>query len=158
MTHKELKERLHYDPLTGIFTWIKANKQFLGKKAGYLNQEYIKIKLNKGYLAHRLAWLYVYGEFPTDCIDHINGIKTDNRISNLRDVSNQTNMKNQKRRNTNKSGITGVFWHKTNKMWTSTISVNYKQIHLGSFSTKEDAISARKTAEIKYKYHQNHGR
>lgn len=101
----------------------------------------------KNYLAHRLAWFYVYGEWPKNQIDHINRIKTDNRIFNLRDVDNSTNQHNNALRKHNTSGTTGVMNCKSRNCWGAQIYVNNKRIYLGIYKTKEDAILARKKYE-----------
>lgn len=96
-----LKEYLHYNPNTGIFTWIKLSSKYsrikIGQKAGCNNGAgYICIEINnKNYKAHRLAWYLYYGTWPKGQIDHINGVKEDNRINNLRDVTSSTNSKNR---------------------------------------------------------------
>ena len=120
---------------------------------GYL----IAYIFRKQYYIHRLIWLYHYGYLPKE-IDHINGIRTDNRIENLREVTTQENARNQKRSSINTSGIIGVSYFNPNKCWIAYITINYKHIHLGYFKNKEDAILARKEAEVEYKFHQNHGR
>lgn len=95
ITQNTLKELFDYNPDTGLFTWkvAKARRIKAGDVAGNLNNTgYIHIRVDgKNYQAHRLAWLYTHGKFPDNCIDHINGIKDDNRISNLRDVTTQEN-------------------------------------------------------------------
>lgn len=91
-------------------------------------------------------------------VDHINGIRSDNRIENLRIVKNSENSKNQKRKSTNKSGMTGVSWDTQTQRWRAHITVNGKMISLGRYIHKLDALTARKNAEIKYNFHENHGR
>jgi len=105
-------------------------------------------------MAHRLAWFYMEGEWPTG---HINHIRDDNRWVNLREVSNQENHKNQSISINNKSGVIGVCWNKKARKWHAQIKVNYKAISLGCFSDIHNAIKARKDAEIKYGFHKNHG-
>ena len=122
ITQKELKELLHYDPGTGVFVWkniITANQKKNGDVAGgYDDKGYIKIRINyKHYLAHRLAWLYVYGEWPSKHLDHINRNPSDNRISNLREATHLENNKNASKRKDNTSGYKGVNWHARNKKW-----------------------------------------
>lgn len=160
ITQERLKKLLHYNPDTGIFTSLCARGKIksddtLGwdSAAGYLG---ISIDY-KFYMAHRLAWLYVYGDFPKKDIDHINHKKTDNRISNLRDVTKSQNLRNQKIRTDNTAGATGISWHKCAGKWRVYICVGGKQKHLGLFTDKDDAISARKAANKKYMYHINHG-
>lgn len=113
---------------------------------------------NLNVYAHRVAWAMHHGEWPSGCIDHINGVRTDNRIENMRDVERIQNHMNMTRSRRNKSGVTGVFWYSRAKVWHAYISDNGKRVHLGSFSDKSDAIAARKAAEVKYGYHPNHGR
>jgi hypothetical protein len=112
--------------------------------------------LGSTYLAHRLAWAIYYGEWPTDQIDHANGDATDNRICNLSVVSQSTNAKNKCIQSSNTSGYTGVY-RERNK-WRAVITVNSKHIQLGNYDDIMDAITARKEAEIKYGFHENHGR
>lgn len=145
LTQERLKELLRYDPETGIFVrlvYTSSNAQ-AGSIAGCkMNTGYIKITvLNIAYLAHRLAWLYVYGEFPNGQIDHINNIKTDNNICNLREVSNAENAQNKRNHNSNnKLGILGVSMSKGK--FKAGIRINRRGINLGTFATKELARDA----------------
>jgi hypothetical protein len=107
------------------------------------------------YLAHRLIWVFHFGVWPKYEIDHINHDRDDNRIENLRDT--KENDLNRSPYKNNSSGFIGVSWHKCDKRWQARISVNGKQIHLGNFTRKEDAIQARKEAERKFGFHPNHG-
>lgn len=109
------------------------------------------------YRAHRVVWLLAYGDWPADQIDHINGVKSDNRLANLRDVNNATNGRNQKRSSRNKSGVTGVFWDNRAQKWGACIMVNGRNKFLGSFTDKSEAAKVRKCAEEKHGYHANHG-
>ena len=156
LTQARLKELLSYDPDTGNFIWIKKTSVYssilIGSVAGSVNDrgyKYIKID-GKDYRAHRLAWLYVYGEFPDDIIDHMNRDRADNRISNLRIVTQSVNSKNGKIRKNNTSGITGVYWYKPTQKWLALASINKKLTRLGLFDTIEEAIAARKAAEKKF--------
>jgi hypothetical protein len=113
------------------------------------------------YPAHRVIWLMIHGRFPLDMIDHINGNPGDNRLENLREVDRWENAKNQKLAKNNASGVIGVeYWHsaKRSKQWVARISVQGKRIFLGYFGTFEEAVAARKAAEIEHGYHKNHGR
>lgn len=135
-----LKSKLTYFPNDGVFKW---NNNFY-KNVGYLARGYIGIKINgKKYMAHRLAWLYMYGEFPKLHIDHINGNRLDNRISNLRLATNSQNMQNQKKgRKDNKTGFLGVYFCNHRKKYIAKIVINHKRIELGKFDNKEDAGEA----------------
>ena len=157
ITQEELKEKLSYDPNTGLFTW-KNN----GKNAGWLHdkghsKKYWRIELNqKCYYRSRLAWLYVYGEIP-ECIDHINQDQLDDRIFNLRNVTHSENMKNQKKHKNNKTGIMGVHFDKAINKYRAAIGINGKQVKLGCYGNIFDAACARKSAELSNSYHVNHG-
>lgn len=148
--------RLDYDPETGSFTWIKpsANSLKPGDVAGYRSKKgYIRICVGyRTYLAHHLAWLIVYGRFPDDRIDHINGDPSDNRIANLRLADAQSNGCNRGAQKNNKIGIKGVSIDKkrAQKPYLATINWNGKQIYLGNYAVLADAIEARRLAEKKY--------
>ena len=118
-----------------------------------------RIQINKvKYHAHRLVWLYHHGVWPDKDIDHIDGNPLNNRIENLRVVTNQENSKNQKLRCTNTSGVMGAYFHKRDQKWIAQIKVDGKLIFLGYFGTFEEAVAARKSAESFYGFHENHGR
>jgi len=160
ITSGEAKAFLDYNPYSGLFLWkIRAGaRAMIGTEAGHIYNGYRFIKFKgRHYRAHRLAWLIVYGEWPLE-IDHINGIRHDNRMKNLRVVTSQENNRNRTIPSNNTSGVMGVSWNITAKKWKAKIEGNGKQIYLGIFNLKEDAIKARKEAEIKYGYHPNHGR
>lgn len=155
ITAEYLRLVLHYDPETGIFTWKvrAANSIKVGDVAGCLGSStgYLQIRVHsRDYLAHRLAWLYVYGNWPEDQIDHINRIRTDNRIANLREASHKQNLQNASKRSDNTSGHTGVVWNKQCSKWRAKIRHNYREIHLGLFTDLAEAIAARKAAEKLY--------
>lgn len=156
LTQDDMKKTLHYDPETGLITRVNTRITF---KVGNLTPcGYLRIKVNnKLYLAHRLAWLYMYGSFPEGQIDHINGIRLDNRICNLRDVSKKENLVNKGIYSNSRSGITGVHWHKQHNKWAVVICINKKNKHIGLFTDIEDAKKCRKETDKKYGYHINHG-
>ena len=177
LTQKELKKLLHYNPETGIFTWLRRsedmfkgaaptrtanawNIRFAGTRAGSVGVHgYQQITvLGKNYRVQRLAWLYVYGEFPQAEIDNEDRDKINNCITNLRDVSGAVNSKNCSLPTHNTSGFVGVGWLARMGKWAAKIKVNGKQLHLGTFTNKEDAVEARKVANIKYGFHLNHGK
>lgn len=104
------------------------------------------------YKAHRLAWLYVYGYFPENDIDHINRMKDDNSIANLREVSRQCNIRNVGLRSTNKTGVTGVSWCKRFGKWQAQIRADKMNKNLGYYVDFIDAVRSRWKAEIKYNF------
>jgi hypothetical protein len=156
ITQSRLKKTLKYNPNTGDFTWL-LDVSF-GSVAGGLNgQGYRVIRINnRVYLSHRLVFLYLCGSFPAEQVDHINGVRDDNRRCNLRCVDHKTNGRNQRMKINNTSGFTGV--RRFGNRWRARISAHGKEKHLGAFANKSDAIAARKIAEAKYGYHPNHGR
>ncbi len=174
ITQQYLKDCLAYCPESGIFTWLERpehhfktlrachliNTRFAGTKAGSIaGHGYILIGINNTmYGAHRLAFIYVHGFITDKQIDHINGIRTDNRISNIRLVTPADNQRNQSIYKNNTSGVMGVSWIKAEGKWRAYIQVNGVKKHLGYFNKKELAIETRKNAEIKYGFHANHGK
>lgn len=150
-----LKEFLHYDPLTGIFNWVKVNNcggVKVGDIVGCLNSDgYIVIRINGvQHRAHRLAWLYMKGVMPVELIDHKNGVRSDNRFCNLREATRQQN--NQNRTTAlarNKSGFLGVSFFAKLQKFKAAISVNNKDTNLGYFDTPEEAHQAYLAAKRK---------
>lgn len=145
MNRTELKKLLNYNPETGEFRWAIARQRITkGSVAGTAHIEgYVQLWLNgKAYLAHRLAWLYVHGYEPTE-IDHINRIRNDNRIVNLREVSRTENNLNASIRKDNTSGYKGVSWNKTRNKWQAYIKIKGKKKSLGYHHTAEEAHIAR---------------
>jgi hypothetical protein len=137
-TQEELKRVLDYNPDTGIFVWkLKNRAHKSGVIAGNIHRfGYRRISVNKTECkAHRLAWLYVYGEWPTKHIDHINGIKDDNRICNLRDVSQRDNSLNKKIHREGK--LQGCTFHKNG--WQVGINENGRQRYIGRYKTEQEA-------------------
>ncbi len=166
ISQKQLKEVLEYNPNTGVFIWKKriSIRITVGKVAGVIAKKgsYERILIGvygHRYKAHHLAWLYMYGSFPTDLIDHINHDATDNRIVNLRETTHKNNLRNQRVRESNTSGCMGVQKRvlKTKTSWRVGIMVDGKNINLGSFGTFDEAVKARKEGVIKYGFHPNHG-
>lgn len=153
ITQAELQQILHYDPLTGLFTWIKKIARCInvGSVAGSLKPNgYIEIMINRtSYGAHRLAWLYVHGSFPPEFIDHANNIRNDNSLANLRKATRAQNAINSKISSKNTSGYKGVSWNKNGKKWQATIRINKKKIYLGSFDTAKKASKVYNAAAIK---------
>lgn len=154
LTAERLREVLNYDPETGIFTWRKMNRRhwLLGTVAGARHSGgYVRIYVNgREHYGHRLAWLYIHGEWPPEQIDHINGIRTDNRIENLRPATVSQNHVNTKLRDDNTSGLKGVSIHSTSKRWRARLHCNGVEKHLGFFNTKDEASEAYQRAAAEH--------
>lgn len=158
-----LNEVFRYEPETGLLYWNKkcANKVRVGKQAGTPHsggkKRYMHLSLDKVFLSvHRIVWAMSYGEWP-DTIDHIDGNGLNNRLSNLRSVTRLENCRNVKRQDNNTSGFTGVIWLKEKRRWRANIKVNKRNVFLGHFVDKQDAIDARNRAIERYGFHPNHG-
>lgn len=148
ITAQELKSKLSYDPETGEFHWKHPQSRMSARGcAGAIDAYgYVVIRINKKlYKAHRLAWLYVTGDWPKNGLDHKNRVKDDNRFANLRDVSQSRNMHNARRNP--KSGAVGVVWDASRQKWRAQIKVGYKNICLGRFDCFDQAVSERRAAE-----------
>lgn len=146
LSQEDLKRQIHYDPQTGIFTRLVFKRGIQTRDidhTGNVNaQGYIVIGINrKQFLAHRLAWLYVHGHFPK-YIDHINRIKTDNRLINLRSVTHSQNHENVMTRKDNTSGHKGVHFYKPYQRWQVYINHEGKRYTLGYRDTFEEAVQA----------------
>lgn len=153
LTQEQLKQLIVYEPDSGFFYWKKTRGPCLRgslagtkTKAGYTQ---ICIK-GKAYLAHRLVWLYIHGCFPLHGLDHVNRVKSDNRLDNLRIALPYENHQNLPRFRTNKSGAVGVCWDKNAKKWRAYIKLHGKLINLGSFDSFDEAKMARASGKIKY--------
>lgn len=153
ITQKQLKQLLSYDPETGDLHWVSptANRVHVGMIAGATGTDgSIRIMLfRKYYLAHRLAWLYMNGSFPINEIDHIDGNRQNNRLSNLRDVTRKQNQENTRLQSNNSSGFRGVCWDSSNNKWKAYVTHNRRHHHVGLFSSPEDAALAAKGARDK---------
>jgi hypothetical protein len=159
ITAEQLRAVIHYSPETGVFTRLVrlANRHHAGDRADTAITSprlfgYRRVGLfSQRYMAHRLAWLYVYGEWPKLSIDHINGDKGDNRICNLREADDRINLENlRKAKITNKVGLLGVIKQKDSIQWRARIQVRGKGIHLGLFKSPEEAHQAYLVAKRKY--------
>ena len=161
LTQEYLKSILDYDLDTGIFTWkvSKANRTKVGDVAGWSYNGYREIEINnKAYKAHRLAWLYVYGEMPKKLIDHVDGNRSNNKISNLREATYQENSENYKTPKTNKSGVKNVSWYKSLNKWVVSISIRKTKKTVGYYDDLELAELVAIEARNKYRGEfANHG-
>lgn len=180
LTPAELGKLLRYDADTGRLYWRERqeddiasgrrstrvricrnwNARYFGKEAftnlskrGY----YTGVVACRRYYAHRVAWAIYYGVHAGEVIDHINGDGLDNRIVNIRSATHEMNSQNLKLYVTNKTGYHGVWWDAPRKKYLAHIKHAGKRVHLGRYALLEDAVSARKSAEERYGYHENHG-
>jgi HNH endonuclease/AP2 domain len=162
-----LRECFILDPETGALTWLTRprehfasagawatwNKRFTGKPAGAPNDKgYLKVQLTfdgheRCLGAHRIVFALANGRWPTEQIDHANGVKAGDGIGNLREASNAENQQNIALPSTNRSGFKGVHWHKRHGKWAANITVGGRQVSLGHFDTFEHACQARIGAE-----------
>lgn len=151
LTAARLRELLSYDPETGIFRRLVSTSRNAkaGDVAGGLNSEgYVRISVDgSSYRAHRLAWLYVHGVWPSDQLDHWNGVRNDNRYKNLREATNAQNQQNYGIPKSNSSGHVGVSWHKGHRKWLARIKLGGHQRYIGHFANIEDAVAARAKAK-----------
>jgi hypothetical protein len=157
ITQIDLCRLLNYDAQTGIFTW-RVNRTAgtrAGDRAGNIGVNgYVQISLHgKLYRAHRLAWLYTYGKWPENELDHINRVRHDNRLVNIRAADRYVNTQNTGLQRNNVSGARGVGWHKASQRWRARISVNNKMMYLGYYDNFEQAKAAYDIAA--HKHHVN---
>ncbi|MFS0771040.1 HNH endonuclease signature motif containing protein [Sphingomonas sp. 1P08PE] len=174
-----LRKLLRYEPETGKLYWMPRppsmyegkrrrpaqlaatwNTQFAGTEAlAYLTNGYPYGQvLGRSVSAHRVIWAMAYGAWATGVIDHINGITTDNRLENLREVTHSANMQNSKRTARNTSGTMGVHFEARGQRWIARVVVDGTRRHIGTFRDKQDAITAVVNARPAHGYHQNHDR
>jgi len=146
ITVERLREVLAYDPETGIFTRkVSTNSRVkIGDVATHMGPfGYLYIQVDGGrYFAHRVAWFYQTGSWPAEMIDHINGVKSDNRFANLREATRSQNMQNRRTYKSNACGLKGVGWNIRRNRWQAKISVNGTRMFLGYFDTPEEAHAA----------------
>ena len=169
-----LRSLIDYNAESGEMWWLHRGREFFGKDSAYKrwNTRYCGARafasphkdgylqgclFKRSYLAHRIIYKLHYGCDPLH-IDHIDGVRDNNAIENLRSVTHTDNMRNTKRRGDNLTGATGVTYIEEYDRWRAMISVDKKNISLGCYATKEEAIKARKDGEVMYGFHDNHGR
>lgn len=152
-----VREKLDYDPETGVFLWKKSPRLGIeaGERAGTARRSgyrLISIRWYGQIFEHRLAWLYVYGVAPSDEIDHIDGNPSNNAISNLREATSSQQKMNKRVQSNNVSGLKGAYFHacRHGKKWRSQIKVGRRLIFLGYFDTPEEAHRAYCVASKKY--------
>jgi hypothetical protein len=175
LTYHTAVRLLKPDFETGRLFWLPRTPDLFAVESDcaawnrrYAGTEAFLTKHTKGYLtgkvgsrtyrAHRVVWLLAHKAWPEDQIDHINGIRTDNRLINLREATNSINMRNACLPRHNTSGTIGVAWSERDQRWRARMHLGNRSLSLGYFHEIEDAIAARKAAEKLYGFHENHGR
>lgn len=163
--YREALELFRYDYETGVLYWrwrvnnrvpktLEAGTQRKSNSDGYLN---VSVH-GRLYPVHRVVMLMCYGFYGEGLeVDHINHVRSDNRLFNLRFVTRSENSKNQSVSSKNTSGVTGVYFLKTKKKYRARITVDWKVICLGNYDTLEEAAAARAEANLKFKFNNNHG-
>jgi len=150
----QLRALLHYDLATGVFIWrvSTSSRACAGAVAGTINDRgYRRLQISgKRYYVHRLAWLYVTGEWPTDDIDHIDLNRANNRFSNLRPATRSQNLANTRPRTRNSSGLKGVSWNRNAHKWRADICIDGKTRFLGYFTTPAAAHDAYNSAATEH--------
>lgn len=146
LTVDRVRELLNYDDRTGVFNWrVNCRRARAGQVAGSIKGDdgYSVIMIDYvAYYSHRLAWFFVYGEWPSSDIDHRNTDRSDNRLENLRLATKTQNQRNRRRAKSNASGVKGVCWHKQSKKWRASIKDGAKQRIIGCYDTLEEARAA----------------
>ena len=154
LTADRLKELLDYCPESGVFTWRKTSscRAVAGSVADNVSANgYIRIGVDgKVYLAHRLAWLWMNGEWPRKYVDHANFVTSDNRWANLREANDAENSRHKRLRSDSRSGVRGVQFHKQSGKWRARIVVDKKSISLGLYPDKISAGAAFQVAATRY--------
>lgn len=162
-----LRKRLRYEPETGKLFWLDCEEMPKDWRTKYAGQEAFTASNARGYrvgaidnklfLAHRVIFAICNGYYPIHNIDHINGIKADNRMENMRDVTQLENMKNVSMKRNNTSGYCGVKWHAQRQKWNACIKIFGKTKSLGLFDKIEDAAAARMRAQLANGFTERHG-
>ncbi|SAK95749.1 HNH endonuclease [Caballeronia temeraria] len=152
LTAERVRDLLHYEVVTGRFYWKKcARIGFQSKRAGtQVTGGYTGIKVDgTRYQAHRLAWLWVTGQWPSELIDHENGSPGCNAWHNLRDATPEQNQWNKRVHRNSTSGVKGVSWSKEREKWVAQVCVGGKNRNMGRYATFEEAVAAIQTARAK---------
>lgn len=158
LTAERIRNLLDYNPETGELRWRNNmnGNAMAGSVAGSPQSAgYISIRIDsRPYLAHRLAWLHVHGEWPANQIDHVNGVRYDNRLVNIRETDNRGNQQNlHNAHSDNKTGLLGAYWHKGAQKFSAQIMIDGNLKYLGLFNTAEEAHAAYLEAKRKFHSH-----
>lgn len=152
--HADLSRVFDYDPLTGIIRWkiMPRLNVAMGSIAGHISGEGYRVICYRRYQfkAHRLAWILHHGSWPQNQIDHINMIRDDNRIENLREADASQNRHNSRAQRNNSHGYKGVAWDAQKRRWVARIMVRGKRVNLGRFRTREEAAEAYSSGAEEY--------
>lgn len=160
-TQSLLLEYLKYDPATGILTWIKkpSKKTVLNSRAGSETANGYRTLFFQGkkYQEHHVVWCIVHGQFPTLQIDHIDQNRSNNRISNLREVTQSENSRNRARARFTRLDEVGIWYCRRRRKYVAEITLNGKKVYQKTFDDIDDAISQRKAKALQLGFHENHG-
>lgn len=161
----DVRAVLDYNSETGLFVWrargfAKFDNKYAGRPALTANSHGYRVGLvlGKRVLAHRLAFLMANGREPVGEVDHINGVRSDNRAVNLREVSASENRRNARLSQRNTSGAIGVIWRADKRCWCAQMTLGNSHRHLGYFDSFDAAVTRRVQAERENGFHPNHGR
>lgn len=164
LTQEYVKKLFNYDPVTGYLTRkiTRSNRNKIGDRVGSKHKAdrkiYLRVNIDrKLYYVHRVIWLFVTGDWPENEIDHQDGNGLNNWWDNLRDVTRVVNSQNHRLADNNTSGVVGVYFFKRTRGWYSNIQVEGESIYLGYYRDFFETVCARKSAENKYGFHENHG-
>lgn len=165
LRYEEVARLFTYDREEGVLYWRNKNRNSIRHKyvAGSIkgnNNGYRRVRIKgKNYLEHRVIMMLCFGHIPENAeIDHINHVRNDNRLINLRFVTRGENMRNKSVSSKSTTGVTGVYFYKRLQKYIARIRVNREFIHLGTFETLEEAAAARAEANLKFKFNNNHGK
>jgi hypothetical protein len=161
LTADHLREIIHYDPETGVFTWRirPSQRTFAGDVTGVAVRKdgYCSVKIGRqSYKAHRLAWLYMTGEWPEHEVDHRDRNRANNVWRNLRAATKKQNQENRTPRRDSSSGVTGVLWSNRDQAWRATIVIEGRKRHIGTRKVLSEAVALRAAASRQHHTHSEH--
>lgn len=175
----ELRQLLRYEPETGALYWRQRpahffdcaarhlarvmgrwNVSWAGKEAGTIGPYGYRMVtiFNRHFAAHRIAWCITHGQWPSEQIDHVNGQRDDNRLSNLRAATHAQNQRNMRISRSNTSGVTGVYWCRRTNRWKAEISLRSRKVYVGVFRDLAAAEAAIRAKRSELGFSDRHGR